>query len=109
MAGHQTIDDRSLAFGRAIAERLSAEPQRLTEASATLNRWLRTCSPGARPALFEWLAAVDESVDAVEAILTGRDERSVRLRQSNPFVGVLSAQERAAIMRRFRVNDARRA
>ena len=106
MKSHRQIDERSLAFGRAIADRLTGHPELVTRARATLVRWLGTCSPGARPALEEWLAALDGPREGVVALLTGADERAVRLRQSNPFAGVLSPQERTAILRRFESHDA---
>jgi hypothetical protein len=106
MNGHRRIDERSLAFGRAIAARLAERPELIDRARATLVRWLATCSPGARPALEEWLAVLDGPSDGVTALLTGNDERAVRLRQSNPFAGVLTPQERTAILRRFESHDA---
>jgi hypothetical protein len=105
MSRHGTIDDRSLAFGQAVADRLREDPELLRRARRTLTRWLATASVRARPALLEWLAALDESADAAAVILTGTDERAVRLRQSNPFAGVLSQSERIAILKRFQERD----
>jgi hypothetical protein len=59
-----------------------------------------------RPALQEWSAALDGPIQGVISLLTDRDERSVRLRQSNPFAGVLSSAERNAIIRQFHSHDA---
>jgi hypothetical protein len=106
MKSHRLIDERSLAFGRAIAARLAENPELTARARETLTRWLTTCSPGARRALEEWLAALDGPGEGVVALLTGTDERATRLRQSNPFAGVLSAQERNAILRQFEAYDA---
>ena len=106
MNRHRLIDERSLAFGRAIAARLAQRPELIERARATLVRWLATCSPGARPALEEWLAVLDGPADEVFALLTGTDERAVRLRQSNPFAGVLPPPERTAILRQFQSHDA---
>src|SRR3954451_11907349 len=98
MNRHRLIDERSLAFGRAIATRLVGHPELIDRARSTLVRWLATCSPGARPALEEWLAVLDGRADGVTALLTGTDERAARMRQSNPFAGVLTAHERTAIL-----------
>jgi len=106
MKDHRLIDDRSLEFGRAVAARLAAQPELIARARATVTRWLTTCSPHVRPALQEWLAALNGPTEGVMAVLTGRDERAVRLRQSNPFAGVLSQSERNAILRRFESYDA---
>lgn len=102
---HQRIDERSLAFGRAIAGRVTAHPELIAQARETVTRWLQTCSPGSRSTLREWLAALDGPVEGVLHLLTSRDERSTRLRQSNPFAGVLSQQERNAILRQFHAHD----
>ena len=106
MNRHQLIDDRSIALGRAVAARLAAEPQLLNRARATIERWLQTSSPGVRLALEEWRMALDGPIDGVIALLSESDERSVRLRQSNPFAGVLSHAERNAILRQFGSHDA---
>lgn len=105
MKDHVLIDERSLAFGRAVAARLADDPELMGRARATVVRWLATCSPHVHPALREWLVALDGPAEGVIALLTGRDERAVRLRQSNPFAGVLSQRERTAILRQFESYD----
>src|SRR5438552_5653680 len=94
MKRHGHIDERSLAFGRAIAAKLSQHPELIDRARATLRRWMTTCSPRAASTLQEWLVALDGPLEAVIALLTSTDEHATRLRQSNPFAGVLSQQER---------------
>ena len=107
MRDHHHIDERSLAFGHAIAAKLRSEPEIVDRGRATLARWMTTCAPSVRPALQEWCVALDGPVDAVIAILTSADERAIRLRQSNPFAGVLSQGERNRILRQFEAHDAR--
>lgn len=106
MKDHRLIDERSLAFGRAIAARLAEHSEFIALARANIARWLTTSSPHVHPDLNAWLAALDGPMDGVVALLTGRDERATRLRQSNPFAGVLSQQERNAILRQFQSYDA---
>lgn len=106
MRDHRLVDERSLAFGRLLAERLVRHPELIDRARATATRWLTICSPRVHPALHEWLAALNGPVEGVIAILTGRDERATRLRQSNPFAGLLSQEERNAILRRFQSYEA---
>ena len=99
---HQRIDERSLAFGRLIAERVRADPDRwIAHARANLARWLTTCSPRSRSTLSEWDAALQDGPGAAIALLTGTDERATRLRQSNPFAGTLTNAERNAVLRAF--------
>lgn len=102
---HRQVDERSLAFGRLIAERIAEHPELIAQARATATRWLQTGSACSAPALQEWMAALNGPAEGVLHLLTGRDERSTRLRQSNPFAGVLSPQERNAILRRFHSHD----
>lgn len=106
MKSHALIDERSLAFGRALAARLRDHPEMIEQAQSTLNRWLTSCSPRARPALLEWRATLDGPIEGVLSLLTGRDERAVRLRQSNPFAGLLPNEERNEILRQFQSYEA---
>lgn len=105
MNDHRRIDERSLAFGRAIAARLPGRPELLARARATAARWMTAGSPRANPDLQAWLVALDGPVEGVIALLTSSDERAVRLRQSNPFAGVLSRQERTEILKKFQAHD----
>lgn len=66
---------------------------------------MTTCSAGAKPSLQEWLDALNGPIDGVIELLTSRTERAIRLRQSNPFAGLLSISERNAIIRRFYDNE----
>jgi hypothetical protein len=44
-------------------------------------------------------------LDGVIALLTGKDKRAVRLRQSNPFAGALPQKVRNEIFLRFEACD----
>ena len=101
MKNHRLIDERSLAFDRLIAAKLRREPLLVDKARGNLARWLQTCSGGARPALLEWQGLLDSPLDELIAFLESDDERATRLRQSSPFCGILTAQERLAIIRQF--------
>ena len=106
MKSHDLIDERSLAFGQAIATSLVEHPEVIHSARTTLARWMVTSPPGAQPALREWLAVLDEPLGTIISLLTRDDEHATRLRQSNPFTGVLSQTQRMAILRRFESYDA---
>ena len=89
-------DRRSLALHDAVAAKLEAQPELLDVARANLQRWLRL-NPA--PALHEWAHLLDSlSVPALVGLLRSGDERATRLRQSSPFAGFLTAQERQAIL-----------
>ncbi len=101
MKHHRRIDERSLAFGHAIAARLAEQPELIDHARATLARWMTTCSPRSRSTLQEWESALTGPIGGVLELLTATDERATRLRQSNPFAGLLPEQERLAILRQL--------
>lgn len=44
--------------------------------------------------MVEWLSLLDGPLEALQAVLTGTDERSVTLRSSSPFAGIVSYWER---------------
>lgn len=108
MRGHQLIDARSLAFGREIAAMLAHRPSLVETAKANLARWMKTAAPATLPALQEWAGALDGPIEGVVALLTADDERATRLRQSNPFAGVLPPVVRNRIIREFQGHDAAR-
>jgi predicted NACHT family NTPase len=95
---HDWIDRRSLALHDAVAARLEAQPELLDVARRNVARWL---SRGTQGALLEWQALLERlSVSDVVALLRSESETAVRLRQSSPFAGVLTPDERRAILRR---------
>lgn len=96
---HAWIDDRSLTLHTAIAARLRADPTLLDKVRANLDRWLAV-SP--QSALEEWRQLLDSTpLPQLLDVLQSREERSARLRQSSPFAGVLSPEERTAIFRAY--------
>jgi hypothetical protein len=102
---HRLIDERSLALAQAIADRLRLDPDLIELARANLERWGKTCSPRGISALDEWRTVLDGPIDGMLALLTGEDERAVRLRQSNPFAGALPQKVRNEILLRFEARD----
>ena len=106
MKDHRLIDERSLAFGRAVAAKIAADPALVDLARANLTRWLETVSPRTRPALLEWRAILDGPPDQLLTLLRSSEERAVRLRQSSPFAGALSTAERTAILTEFQRREA---
>ena len=79
-----------------MATKLEAQPQLLDVARANLQRWLRT-NPSA--ALREWWQVLDgATLPALLALLRSTDDEAARLRQSSPFAGLLTSEERQAIL-----------
>jgi hypothetical protein len=106
MKDHRLIDARSLVFDQRIAARLRSEPALLERARAILLRWLGSCAEASRPDLREWQALIDGPREVLLRTLEGTDERCVRLRQSSPFCGILTPEERNAILKEFQARDA---
>lgn len=100
MRTHQEIDLRSLALARAIVAKIDSDDTRrgLTDARATCARWY---SENPSLALAEWLKILQQEWAKVRVVLLAETEDGQRLRQSNPFCGVLTAVERWSIYQRF--------
>jgi hypothetical protein len=104
MLSHDFIDKRSLALAREIAARIDADPRHraLSEARARCRRWLRA-NPGSDLRL--WAAILKQPWPLVRKALLDSSETGCRIRQSNPFCGVLSPRERWAVYRSFSHHD----
>jgi hypothetical protein len=99
MRSHQWIEQRSLALHEAVAARLEADPGLLKVARANLERWLGRAP---RPDLIEWRQLLDAApMPQLLALLRSPGDHAVQLRQSSPFAGVLSPEERQAILDRY--------
>lgn len=105
MKDHRLIDERSLAFDRLVTEKLRAEPDLVGQARANVERWLVTCSAGVRPILLEWQRLLEGPTDALFAQLEATDARAAQLRQSSPFCGVITAEERNRVLREFHLRE----
>ncbi len=96
---HQWIDQRSLALHRAVAAKLEAQPQLLEVARDNLRRWRTTNSAAV---LREWWLVLDATpFPALLALLRSPDEDAARLRQSSPFAGLLTPDERQSILSEY--------
>ena len=98
MNPHSAIDARSLEMDRLIAQRLRENTAVLDKARSVLAKWMTSCDASVRPVFEEWRAILDGPIAGVFAVLEGVDERSMRLRQSSPFCGILTPAERTAIL-----------
>ncbi|MFN0064102.1 MAG: helix-turn-helix domain-containing protein [Myxococcaceae bacterium] len=94
---------RSLWLAHAVAARLVEDPVGvLAVARTNVKRMLDGSARGsARVWLQQWEALLDGPVEAVLAALTSRSPRFRELRQNTPFAGVLSEDQRRAVLRGF--------
>jgi hypothetical protein len=96
---HSWIDVRSHALHDAVATKLERDPALIDVARKNLTRWL--CVTPA-PAWLECQQLLETTpLTELTTLLRSRDERANRLRQSSPFAGLLTPQERRAIFDRY--------
>ena len=104
MRTHQEIDERSLALHRLIADKIVCEPVLFERPKATLARWRKTVCSGSQPYLEEWEHLMGLGMDACLAVAVENSQRATALRQSSPFSGVLTNQERLAFLKRWKLD-----
>jgi antitoxin component of MazEF toxin-antitoxin module len=88
---HEVLDELRRELALAIVRRF--EPRQIrAQILANLHRWRRQ---GVWVSAFEEWRAIAERADDGElyAVMLGRDEDAVRLRQSAPYIGLLSTEE----------------
>jgi hypothetical protein len=97
---HQQIDRRSLAMVRRIVAKIDADPERkgLLHAKKVCERWIAQGIRSAR----EWRLILERPWEDVRAILLDESDEGQRLRQTDPFCGILTPQERWQIYREAR-------
>jgi hypothetical protein len=87
----------SLALHQLVAVRLRSNPLLIEKAKANLQNWLET-TPNIT-AWLEWKTILEtKSLEVILEILTTETDEGQRLRSSSPFVGLVTAQERTAII-----------
>ena len=99
---HRRLDLRSLAMHTLIARKLARSPGLLAIARENLRRWGERWGNDTPVWLEEWQAIVKRPWREVAAFITEMSPRATRLRQSSPFAGVLTPQERKRIYDAFR-------
>jgi hypothetical protein len=98
---HRLAAERSVAYHRAIAERLRERPEIIEKARLRVQEWLSS-STSPPFAATKWAAVLQSDIASIEAFLVERSELADELRHSSPFAGALSPQERWRIWRETR-------
>ncbi len=82
---------------RRIVAKIDADPERrgLAHAKRVCERWVAQGIVSAR----EWLPLLERPWEEIRAILLDESDEGQRLRQTDPFCGILSPQERWEIYR----------
>lgn len=99
MESHQWIDEVDLKMCRRIATKVRRDPSLMRIPKGNLRRW--KVKLGHWPvALREWDKIIrTNSLPQVLEILTQDNDEGQRLRQSDPFVGILSEKERRSFFK----------
>jgi hypothetical protein len=96
---HQWLDWVDLKMCRRIAEKVRRDPALMRIPHANLRRWRKRLGDWP-PALREWDKILRENpLERVLEILTQNNDEGQRLRQSDPFVGILTETERRAFLK----------
>jgi hypothetical protein len=98
---HRLAEERSVAYHRAIAERLRDRPEILLMARRRVQDALTATTVPPFWAV-KWAALLASDISSIEAFLVERSELADELRHSSPFAGALSPQERWRIWRETR-------
>jgi hypothetical protein len=85
-----------------IAFKLGAEPGLVEVARKNLRRWRAAAGESRSHWMKEWDEILRQPCANIQAILVDPSERGAALRQSSPFAGILSVQERRRIYEAFR-------
>jgi hypothetical protein len=109
MRDHRMIDERSLAFDRLIAAKLRADPSLIDKARRNLSRWMQTADASTHPILRQWQMLLDGPMALLLSTLESPEEHAAQLRQSSPFCGILSREERTRIIQEFHNRESRAA
>jgi hypothetical protein len=99
MPTHQQLDARSLAMHCLIAEKIARNPALFERVTRTLRHWRVVVCTASQPYLQEWETLVAQGLPACLAMATQNSEHAAALRQSSPFTGILTHQERFAFLK----------
>lgn len=100
---HRQLEERSLALHREIARRIRSNPDLLSSVRERLSKDIRSgrFSISLTDAMQERLNLLDSSsVEQLLELLVDEGENGRRLRQSTPFAGILTKEERRRILER---------
>ena len=98
---HRLAEERSIAYHREIAERMSRQPEILANARQRVQSWLAS---GGEPPFYarKWSEILASDLPLIQTFLTERSDLAYELRQSSPFAGALNPRERWRIWRETR-------
>lgn len=99
---HLKIDQRSLALHRLVVEKIRKDPVLFDNVKRTLAYWRTIVSANSQPYLEEWEQLVNQGIDACLAAAVEDSEHADALRQTSPFCGILTNEERFVFFKEWR-------
>lgn len=99
---HRLLEARSLAMHAVIARKISRDSKLLEVPRDNLKRWRQRWGAEVPAWYAEWQEILRRPWPEIASLITEPSEEAARLRQSSPFAGVLSAEERERIYEAFR-------
>ena len=96
---HRILDARSLAMHRLAVEKIRQEPQLMACVANNLSRWRCSVSTRSMPYIDAWQTLLDQGAEQVLRVAIEDSEYAAAMRQSTPFAGVLTPQERWKFLR----------
>jgi len=101
-SSHQLLEARSLAMHAVIARKIERDPTLLAIAHRNVERWRIRWQDAPPPWLVEWQEVLKRPWQHIAALITEPSENGARVRQSSPFAGILTNEERWRIYEAFR-------
>ena len=101
-SSHRLLEARSLAMHAVIARKIEHDPTLLAIAHRNIERWSARWKDETPAWLKEWQEVLKQPWRHVAAVITEPSEHGARVRQSSPFAGVLTNEERWRIYEAFR-------
>lgn len=100
MKNHSLIDERSFRLCTEIVRIIDTDSSGncLEKARSLCRRWNKTRQ---EPVISEWMKILEQPWHTIREILLDQSETGKRLRQSSPFCGILSRQQRWLIYKEF--------
>lgn len=97
--GHRRVELLSIALHRAVAERLEQDLEILPKARARVEHWLADGGPTHPVYARRWQRLLARPLAEITKALVADTEEMRDLRQTSPFSGVLTEEERRRIVR----------
>jgi hypothetical protein len=101
-SSHRLLEARSLAMHAVIARKIERDEALLAIPHRNIARWRARWGKDVPAWLDEWQEVLKRPWQSIAALITEPSENAARLRQSSPFAGVLTNEERRRIYEAFR-------